>query len=97
MMVEPGMDVLLAHVDSKYTLASVSAKRARKILINNRGSLVNPVTVALQEIADGKITWEREDEDEPEYNLTPATSGVGGMIDLDDDSDLHSGEGHENE
>ena len=32
MMVEPGMDVLLTKVDSKYTLVSVSSKRARKIM-----------------------------------------------------------------
>lgn len=59
MMVEPGLDVLLPQVDSKYTLVSVSSKRARKIMLKEEGSLDNPVTLALQEIADGKIEWVR--------------------------------------
>ncbi|MBQ1251558.1 MAG: DNA-directed RNA polymerase subunit omega [Firmicutes bacterium] len=58
-MVEPGLDVLLPQVDSKYTLVSVSSKRARKIMLKEEGSLDNPVTLALQEIADGKIEWVR--------------------------------------
>lgn len=71
MMVEPGMDVLLKKVDSKYTLVSVSSKRARKIMAKDEGSLENPVTVALHEIADGKVEWEREEETEsaPEEEL----------------------------
>lgn len=59
MMVEPGLDVLLPHVDSKYTLVSVSSKRARKIMAKDAAELENPVTLALHEIADGKIEWER--------------------------------------
>lgn len=59
MMVEPGLDVLLPNVDSKYTLVSVSSKRARKIMTKADAGLDNPVTVALQEIADGKIEWVR--------------------------------------
>ena len=61
MMVEPGMDVLLTKVDSKYTLVSVSSKRARKIMEKDDGSMENPVTVALNEIADGKVEWMREE------------------------------------
>ena len=59
MMVEPGLDVLLPHVDSKYTLVSVSSKRARKIMAKEAAELENPVTLALHEIAEGKIEWER--------------------------------------
>ncbi len=71
MMVEPGMDVLLTKVDSKYTLVSVSSKRARKIMAKDDGSLENPVTVALNEIADGKVAWVREEKAEstPEEEL----------------------------
>ncbi|MGM9567936.1 MAG: DNA-directed RNA polymerase subunit omega [Clostridia bacterium] len=71
MMVEPGMDVLLTKVDSKYTLVSVSSKRARKIMAKDDGSLENPVTVALNEIAEGKVEWTREEktEDTPEEEL----------------------------
>ena len=59
MMVEPGLDALLPQVDSKYTLVSVSSKRARKIMMKDDGSLENPVTLALHEIAEGKIEWTR--------------------------------------
>ena len=71
MMVEPGMDVLLTKVDSKYTLVSVSSKRARKIMAKDDGSPENPVTVALHEIAEGKVEWAREEEtvDAPEEEL----------------------------
>ena len=71
MMVEPGMDVLLTKVDSKYTLVSVSSKRARKIMEKDDGSTENPVTVALNEIADGKVEWMREEPAEiaPEEEL----------------------------
>ena len=71
MMVEPGMDVLLTKVDSKYTLVSVSSKRARKIMEKDGGSMENPVTVALNEIADGKVEWMREElaETAPEEEL----------------------------
>lgn len=62
MMVEPCLDELLAKVDSKYTLVTVSSKRARKIMEKSENSLENPVSLALREIADGKITWVRDPE-----------------------------------
>lgn len=65
MMVEPSLDVLLEKVDSKYTLVTVSSKRARKIMEKFDNSLENPVSLALREIADGKVTWVR-DTDIPE-------------------------------
>lgn len=60
MMVEPSLDVLLEKVDSKYTLVTVSSKRARKIMEKFENSLENPVSLALREIADGKVTWVRD-------------------------------------
>lgn len=48
-------------MDSKYALAVIAAKRARMLASNEKAkSLMNgagtkPVTVALQEIAEGKI------------------------------------------
>lgn len=59
MMVEPSLDELLEKVDSKYTLVTVSSKRARKIMENYENSLENPVSLALREVADGKVTWIR--------------------------------------
>lgn len=72
MMVEPGMDVLLSNVDSKYTLVSVSSKRARKIMAKDDGSLENPVTIALNEIADGKVEWVRVEKSANEETVEEA-------------------------
>ena len=59
----PSIDSLLEVIDSKYTLVTLSAKRARDLqevqekLIENPKSL-KPVGIALEEIQEGKITYE---------------------------------------
>ena len=76
-MIEPKIDDLLASVDSKYTLVILSAKRAREInsyysqLGEGRGEFVpplveggldsKPLAIALEEIAEGKVVYERTD------------------------------------
>ena len=62
MINKPALTELMEHVDSKYTLAVVAAKRARfiidsapDIIIDKR---INPVSMALQEVADGGLSWE---------------------------------------
>ncbi len=62
-MIHPSLDSLVDKVDSKYTLVVFAAKRAREIM-NGEDSLVDsrsnkPVTVALEEIAQGRIVYER--------------------------------------
>ena len=58
---KPTLDELMKNVDSKYTLVVVAAKRARSFTgneaANNKG--IKPVTRALQEIAMGKVKYER--------------------------------------
>ena len=78
-MIEPKIDDLLAHVDSKYSLVILAAKRAREInsyysqLGEGRGEFVpplvetgglrnKPLSLALEEIAEGKIGAETPDE-----------------------------------
>jgi DNA-directed RNA polymerase subunit omega len=77
-MIEPKIDDLLATVDSKYTLVILSAKRAREInsyysqLGEGRGEFVpplvetglrnKPLSIALEEISEGKIDYERLEE-----------------------------------
>jgi len=59
---QPSIDELMKHVDSKYTLVVVAAKRARALtssLESSSAKSFKPVTRALQEIAQGKITFER--------------------------------------
>ncbi|VBB09354.1 rna polymerase subunit omega/k/rpb6 [Lucifera butyrica] len=62
-MINPTLDVLLKRVDCKYTLAVFAAKRAReivkgdKLLIESQSD--KPVTIALEEIANDKIGYQR--------------------------------------
>ena len=78
-MMDPPIEDLLDKVDSKFTLVTVSAKRARQInsyfnqLGEGLGALVppqvssvslKPLSIAMEEIAAGKITWLRGEPEE---------------------------------
>jgi DNA-directed RNA polymerase subunit omega len=61
-VIKPSLEELLAQVDNKYALVIMAAKRARQI---KEGMLplvdidsTNPVTIALEEIATGRIRHE---------------------------------------
>lgn len=62
-MIFPSLDVLLEKVDCKYTLAIFAAKRAREIMCGDSPLIEShsdkPVTIALEEIVQGKITYQR--------------------------------------
>lgn len=61
-MNKPTIDELMKHVDSKYVLVVLAAKRARALLSDpERAKEKNfkPVTEALEEIAAGKLAYER--------------------------------------
>ena len=66
MMCFPSIDSLVKDVDTKYTLVTLAALRARE-LTDGMEPLIpdaegkKPVTVALEEIYNGKITYERSD------------------------------------
>ena len=89
-MMDPPIESLLERVDSKYTLVSLAAKRGREVnsyfnqLGEGLGSIVppqvtsvarKPLSIALDEISAGKITYHRivEDsvEEEPEEAPKP--------------------------
>ncbi|AJQ27422.1 DNA-directed RNA polymerase subunit omega [Pelosinus fermentans] len=62
-MIYPSLDVLVTKVDSKYTLVVLAAKRAREIM-DGATALVESksnkqVTIALEEVAQDKISYER--------------------------------------
>ena len=61
-MIYTAMDEVLAKVD-KYTLAVLVAKRARELVEGGAAYVdsasTKPVTLALEEIAQGEITYER--------------------------------------
>ena len=78
-MMYPPIEDLLEKVDSKFTLVSLSAKRGRQInsyfsqLGEGLGAIVppqvasvsrKPLSIALEEIAANKITFERTEEAE---------------------------------
>lgn len=63
MMIEPPINSLLKKVDSRYTLVVAAAKRARQ-LADGAAKLTKhnsdkPVTVAIHEIDENKITYVR--------------------------------------
>jgi len=59
MMLYPTMPELLKNIESRYMLVNVIAKRAREIAqdAEDEGEQLNekPVSLAIQEIADGKL------------------------------------------
>ena len=65
MMTEPPIGELLKKVDCRYTLAVEASKRARELiggglpLIDTKDN--NPLTIAIEEINRGLITYTRED------------------------------------
>lgn len=65
MMIKPGIHTLLKSVDSRYTLVTMAAKRARMIGEGGEGFVpceVNkPVSMAVAEIAAGKVGFIRHD------------------------------------
>ncbi|GAF66128.1 putative RNA polymerase [Bacillus sp. TS-2] len=67
-MLYPSIDSLMDKLDSKYTLVTVSSKRAREMKENvSRGPLVNkpqsykPVGLALEEIIQETLLFERNE------------------------------------
>jgi len=65
-VIYPSIDKLIQHVDSKYTLVIVAAKRARQIKNNllekekKEHKTYKEVTMALEEIAQGDVFYERK-------------------------------------
>ncbi|WP_083270944.1 DNA-directed RNA polymerase subunit omega [Bacillus marinisedimentorum] len=59
-MLYPSIDTLMEKIDSKYTLVTLAAKRARQIQEDRRTLIDSPssnkyVGMALEEIQDGKL------------------------------------------
>ena len=65
-MLYPPISDLLEHVDSRYLLVNVVARRARQISIEAEEfhELLNkkPVTLAIEEVAEGKLTASLKEE-----------------------------------
>ena len=65
MMTEPPIGELLSKVDCRYTMAVEASKRARELiggslpLIDTKDN--NPLTIAIEEINRGLITYSRDE------------------------------------
>ena len=79
-LMDPRIETLMNKVDSKFTLVTLAAMRAREIndyynqLGEGLGAIVppqvtsvsrKPLSIALEEISAGKIVYERVEEPEP--------------------------------
>jgi DNA-directed RNA polymerase subunit omega len=69
-VIYPSIDLLVDKVESKYTLVSLAAKRARQIRENEKDIRIGHpfsskfVGIALEEIADDKVQFEKPKESE---------------------------------
>ena len=70
MMIDPPIGELLEKVDCRYTLAVEASKRARELIGGNMPLIdtkeTKPLTIAIEEINRGLITYSREEEENVE-------------------------------
>ena len=62
MLIKPTLESLMTKVDSKYTLVTLDAKRARQLTDGDEPLVdvdtTKVVSIAMEEIDQGKITYE---------------------------------------
>lgn len=90
-MMEPAIEGLLSKVDSKFTLVTLAAKRGREIntyfsqLGEGLGTVVppqvtstsrKPLTIALEEVAAGKIVYEQRNTEAREAEAAAAADAA---------------------
>nr|WP_300167509.1 DNA-directed RNA polymerase subunit omega [uncultured Flavonifractor sp.] len=65
-MLEPPMNQLLEQVPSRYMLVNVVAQRARQVATEAEDAGISledkPVTIAIREVAEGKVSLGEEEE-----------------------------------
>ncbi|WP_107196875.1 DNA-directed RNA polymerase subunit omega [Megasphaera stantonii] len=63
MLIKPTLESLMTKVDSKYTLVTLAAKRARELTDGDEPlvdvEMTRVVSIAMEEIDQGKITYEK--------------------------------------
>jgi|GEM_PF-3608447 len=55
---QPTMESLLDKVDCKYTLVIVASRRARQLIKEGDTKEKNPITIAVNEIDEGLVTYQ---------------------------------------
>lgn len=83
-MINPPIEALLDTVDSKFSLVTLAARRARNInsyfnqLGDGLGHMIppqvssvarKPLSISFEEISEGKIIWTEAPEEEPELEV----------------------------
>ncbi len=72
MMVKPSVTELLKKADNRYELVIATSKRARQIANGDEAKTdvkeESPVTLAANEIAEGKVTIVRQKQNDEEEN-----------------------------
>lgn len=67
MIIDPPITELLQNVDCRYTLIVEVARRARQLVAGAKPLIeteeTKPVSIAVQEVRDGIITYHREDDE----------------------------------
>ena len=91
-MISPDIKDLMRNMDSRYTLVVTAAKRARQLTAGaeplTRFRSDKPVTLAIHEIAEGKVDYFRDAAGPPEYgDGTRGESGGGRAFEMNDDYD----------
>jgi len=70
MMIDPPIGELLEKVDCRYTLAVEASKRARELISGAQPLIetkeVKPLSIAIEEINRGLITYTRDPKEEEE-------------------------------
>lgn len=76
MLNKPPLCDLMEHVDSKYGLVIMVAKRARSVVDHNPDVVstgrFNAVSMAMREVADGKLHWKQNGAAEAETEAVAA-------------------------
>jgi DNA-directed RNA polymerase subunit omega len=88
-MIYPSADLIEQQVESKYALVVLAAKRAKQIKEGGRALIktdsVNPLTIALEEIASGAISYQFDENSLAGREALADQEAVVGARDLDTD------------
>lgn len=86
-MVNPSTDALMEKMDSRYGLVVLAARRARQLLSGDELKVKSVskknVTNALEEILEGKITYELKERDGVIENTDDADDVLNDLEDVD--------------
>ena len=92
-MVNPSTDALMGKVDSRYGLVVLAARRARQLMmgaeVKAKNQSTKNVTNALEEIVEGKITYEIVKELHEEQEAAGIEVEAESEVDFDHDGGLY--------